>query len=254
MKLFPEIGLDPRKFFSLQRNYFRSVQNRRLFFETLAASRNLDPLLPQTWYKMRMKQALKGQGVSSLLRHYDGNVTTALVQLFPEISFDLSLFRTSVPQRNHLSTRESQVRELLLAFAKSRKFDPLVPDNWYGVTAETVAAFSGNPTLLTWYGGFVGSLMNIFPDIGLDESKFVTKRRNYWANEKNRRNFFLEIAAAHKFDPLTPHYWYNIKMGTLLGGKGSGSVLHFYQGDFKLALLHLFPDIGLDKTKFKFQV
>ncbi len=70
--------------------------------------------------------------------------------------------------------------------------------------------------------------MRLFPEIGLEEAKFPKVRREYtkqrkfiqqiyniegyWNDIKNCRNFFINIAQKHNFDPLVSSNWYNINM------------------------------------------
>ncbi len=39
----------------------------------------------------------------------------------------------------------------------------------------------------------------------------------YWTDIKNRRNFFIEFARKHKFDPLVADNWYNFNMNSFKG-------------------------------------
>lgn len=121
--------------------------------------------------------------------------------------------------------------------------------------------------------------MHVFPDIKFDPARFhyhkCTPPHNFSLNLRSldgnskdvnsRRNFFLEFASAKGFDPLNPSFWYSVTTDEILANKvrvpgykefiddivqRGEAVLLPYQGSFGKALLHLFPEIGLDGSKF----
>lgn len=57
--------------------------------------------------------------------------------------------------------------------AKSRNLDPLIPETWYKISRQEVEDILGGITILGHFrGGYVNTLLQIFPDIGLEEEKF----------------------------------------------------------------------------------
>lgn len=70
------------------------------------------------------------------------------------------------------------------------------------------------------------ALLDLFPNIGIDRSKFATQQgivkllcliiliiintKNYvaWMNSTNRRQFFIDYAKDHHFDAFNPDNWY----------------------------------------------
>ena len=95
--------------------------------------------------------------------------------------------------------------------------------------------------MLRFYEGkYVAALLDAFPDIGLDPSKFgkmhgmkrrimerkrkegETKGRlllnfsvRFWEDPRNRRMEFTKLAHSRGFDPLIPTFWYSITCGSL---------------------------------------
>jgi hypothetical protein len=75
MDLLPNIGIDPSKFnraksmreerrdycvnFLKTEGYWAMAKNRRQFFDNFAAKKNLDPLLPSTWYEVDLRHILR---------------------------------------------------------------------------------------------------------------------------------------------------------------------------------------------------
>lgn len=78
--------------------------------------------------------------------------------------------------------------------------------------------------VISYHKGSVGrALMDLFPDVAFSKSKFIFEcmiflilfKFNYYlpiqivASEEDRRNFFENYAATHKFNPLVPSNWYS---------------------------------------------
>lgn len=98
----------------------------------------------------------------------------------------------------------------------------------------------------------IRALMASFPDIGLEKQKFnenysmkiIFEYKNsffyyyyyysnllfvgkYWT-VANRRNFFINIAKYHKFDPLVPNNWYQFGFHDIHSIKVSSFFILFY--------------------------
>lgn len=74
------------------------------------------------------------------------------------------------------------------------------------------------------------ALIHLFPEVNFDKNKFtvhsilyssllfiihshvllINKIEQYWAEAKNRRQFFEDFAAKKGFDPLSASHWYHI--------------------------------------------
>lgn len=85
--------------------------------------------------------------------------------------------------------------------------------------------------------------MHVYPDIGLSYEKFNQMPRislsplcfsrllcniyycnleRYWANQRNRKTFFDEIAREQGFDPLVAENWHRISHDTVVAKKVGG--------------------------------
>ena len=106
------------------------------------------------------------------------------------------------------------------------------------------------------------------------ELNYIAEHSNdYWSEPKNRRAFFMNIAAIMKFDPLVPSNWYSISKSTIKSYKvvffssspsrlslppypflfhiqNVNSVLNFYNGNHVRALIQLFPEVRFSQTNF----
>jgi len=104
--------------------------------------------------------------------------------------------------------------------------------------------------VLSHYNGITRALIDLFPSIGLDESKFPHYPNRHWLEIGNRRNFFEKFAKDNHFDPLIPTNWYKVPKETIQATKGIVSVLSYYNNSFPRTVKELFTNIGLDETKF----
>ena len=126
-----------------------------------------------------------------------------------------------------------------------------------------------------------------FPDIGLDDNKFATIQRQlviyiftfhilvlsilpdgHWADMANRKAFFDNIAHTSKFDPLVAENWYSLSHDKMSDAEvfiaimlfaqvnnllqGYNVISRAYNDNLISALMHVYPDIGLDPSKFPF--
>lgn len=75
-------------------------------------------------------------------------------------------------------------------------------------------------------------------------------KQSSWQSIEARRNFFEEYARTNRFDPLQPENWYLRASSNIVETKGASGVLFYHNYSVQKALLDLFPNIGLNKTKF----
>lgn len=84
----------------------------------------------------------------SVLNYHNENFVEALVDLFPEVSFDLSRFRSKgllwlcnrmiILFAAKRWQNKSNQKKFFEGFAKERNFDPDIPENWYSVRAAEI--------------------------------------------------------------------------------------------------------------------
>jgi len=150
--------------------------------------------------------------------------------------------------RNYWHTKTNKVK-FFNNFAKSKGFDPLVAENWYRVARVEIKKTKKAAYIMEG-GSVVKTLMDVYPNIGLKERRFRKKSNRFWHSAENRRNVFIEYAGKHGFDPLVAENWYTIKKDDIGHEKGGIPVIHYHSDSVINALLDLFPDIGLQRTKF----
>eukprot|EP00026_Physarum_polycephalum_P001474 Phypoly_transcript_01476.p1 GENE.Phypoly_transcript_01476~~Phypoly_transcript_01476.p1 ORF type:complete len:889 (+),score=81.31 Phypoly_transcript_01476:156-2669(+) len=239
--LFPKIGFDPSKFNAKQ--YWSDAKNRRKFFESYARDYGFDSRDPEAWYKQTKKTILGRQDIQKILRHHNG-ITGALLDLFPDIGLVKS--RLFPPQA--LWSNINARRDFFLTYAAQNGFDPLVPSNWYEQPRERIMAVKGADRVMFYHGGEVTqALLDLFPTIGLEKSRFTFPK--LWKDAENRRRFFEEYAEANGFDPQDSHNWYSQPHTKIMAARGAYKVLLYHRNSISKALLDLFPNIGLEKSK-----
>jgi len=111
----------------------------------------------------------------------------------------------------------------------------------------------GKGLLSLFNDSLVRALKYTFPNIGLEDHKFLRAPRNCWAVRENRKKFFNSFAKDNLFDPNIPENWYSISKEDILKVKSGISVLQHYKGSLPEALLDIYPLLLFDKSKLKRQ-
>eukprot|EP00026_Physarum_polycephalum_P001044 Phypoly_transcript_01045.p1 GENE.Phypoly_transcript_01045~~Phypoly_transcript_01045.p1 ORF type:complete len:1215 (-),score=190.78 Phypoly_transcript_01045:36-3680(-) len=240
MSLFPELNLIRSNFSKNgEQPSWGKQKERRKFFDLFAMDQGFDPLVPDNWYNVSQVSLAQRTGYETVLKYHGGKLADCLMQLYPDIGLQ--------PAKFGMSPRKA----VLVHFAKLRGFDPFVADNWYSVASGDLNSFPKARAIVQHYKGYVAALMDLFPNIGLNPAKFKKAPQGYWEDEKNRRLMFCDIAHQQNFDPLLPNNWYSVTYSSLRNIKGANSILeHYYSGSLVKGLLQLFPDIGLEESKF----
>eukprot|EP00026_Physarum_polycephalum_P003660 Phypoly_transcript_03673.p1 GENE.Phypoly_transcript_03673~~Phypoly_transcript_03673.p1 ORF type:complete len:675 (+),score=95.36 Phypoly_transcript_03673:213-2237(+) len=246
ISLFPEIGLDERKFPVVPRGYWSLVRNRKNFFDEFAFRHNFNPLIPSNWYSLT-DQKIREFKSAGVLNWYGGSFTRALMHVYPDIGLERKKF-AHLPS-GHWSDRANR-KQFFDAFARENHFDPLVSENWYSVSRQAVLSKPGSSVLEYYDRSLVKALEDVYPDIGLRREMFAFLHRGYWTESKNRKRFFDELARDLNFDPLVPANWYSVTTHEIEQRKYGRTVLYYYGWSLSEALTHLYPNIGLQKHKF----
>jgi len=248
--VFPEIGLDEEKFkiSEFPHKYWLNANHRKKWFLDFARLRNFDSLVPSNWYTIVEKDILAANNGTKILQYYKGNFIEALLELFPNIGLRMSEFNEAPCS---YSAHNEADRKFFENFAREQNFDPLLPENWYSVPSSKILNSMGAKEILLHYKkSKIKALIDVFPEIGLQKTKFINVPRHHWNSDSNRKQFFIDFAHAQGFDPLVPTNWYSLKPNMVLESKSTSLVNTYYNGSFAEALIHLFPDLNLEKSKF----
>jgi len=135
-------------------------------------------------------------------------------------------------------------------FAQQNGFDPFVASNWYMPSLDKIMAVKGARSVIAYHGQSLSrALMDLFPDIGLEKTKFRAHKFT-WDSSESRRKFFEKYAFTSGFDPLHPDGWYAQSTSSFVAMKGALVILTYHKNSYERALLDLFPNIGLESSKF----
>jgi len=90
------------------------------------------------------------------------------------------------------------------------------------------------------------TLINLFPEIGLDSGKFW----NMWNDIEERRKCLEKYAKENDFDPLIPENWYLQSREKIRLFPGMRGIVGYHGESVIQTIIDLFPNIHLDKSKF----
>eukprot|EP00026_Physarum_polycephalum_P000419 Phypoly_transcript_00420.p1 GENE.Phypoly_transcript_00420~~Phypoly_transcript_00420.p1 ORF type:complete len:1013 (+),score=147.72 Phypoly_transcript_00420:21-3059(+) len=245
LSVYPNIGLEDGKFFRVSQNYWADIENRKKFFENFARRKGFNPRSVHHWHGIPPKSLLPEKGGPAIFAHYSGSISTALREIYPDMEIDESKFSGIITEnkwRNPLNRRK-----FMDEYAAKKGFDPLIPENWYTIKGDDVVEAQGG-TLYNLYNKSVTKLVtSVYPDIGLDESRFAVMRKGYWTDASVRR-FFDDFAKERGFDPLQATNWYSVNGRYVKKLKGGWSVVGKHPVSFALA--RAYPNIGIDPNLF----
>eukprot|EP00026_Physarum_polycephalum_P003956 Phypoly_transcript_03973.p1 GENE.Phypoly_transcript_03973~~Phypoly_transcript_03973.p1 ORF type:complete len:646 (+),score=59.16 Phypoly_transcript_03973:3-1940(+) len=239
--VFPELELDIGRF----QVRYDQVENRKKFFETYAREKNFDPYMAGNWYSQDLENVYHAKGASGVLSYHNQSVVKALLDLFPNIGLDKSRFRVKP-----LWWEPARRRNLFENYAKANHFDANVPENWYFYSKAKIRSFPRARLVLSYYRGSIPrALVDLFPDIGLDIKKFRPEFSSRMSTSE-RRKIFEIYARQNKFDPLVPANWYTQPRKKILSFQGMTRAIFHHERSYSKALMDLFPNIGLVKSRF----
>eukprot|EP00026_Physarum_polycephalum_P002904 Phypoly_transcript_02913.p1 GENE.Phypoly_transcript_02913~~Phypoly_transcript_02913.p1 ORF type:complete len:747 (+),score=87.92 Phypoly_transcript_02913:75-2315(+) len=159
---FPELKFDDTKFPKTPSYFLKEKANRRQVLENFASRSGFDPLIPKNWYSIHSNVLCADKAVLAVMRMYDKSLVRMLLDIFPSILWDPSLF-LSIP--NNYWFESSNRRKFFEKFAKQKRFDPLIASNWSDFRPRHIIA-KGGATVLQYYGGDVqAAVRHLFPDL-----------------------------------------------------------------------------------------
>eukprot|EP00026_Physarum_polycephalum_P002673 Phypoly_transcript_02681.p1 GENE.Phypoly_transcript_02681~~Phypoly_transcript_02681.p1 ORF type:complete len:850 (+),score=89.37 Phypoly_transcript_02681:125-2674(+) len=163
-ELYPSLDLAPINFHRMQSGYWNNA-TRRDFFDKFAQGHGFEPLIARNWYKYNATHITAVKGGVSALQSYGGSLIKAIIDLYPDITLDLTLFN-AVPARHW---RDAANRKAMLEqVAKQKGLDPLIPSTWYTINAKAIKKIGGGRHLLKETKGLQNALLEAFPNMKPD--------------------------------------------------------------------------------------
>eukprot|EP00026_Physarum_polycephalum_P001510 Phypoly_transcript_01512.p1 GENE.Phypoly_transcript_01512~~Phypoly_transcript_01512.p1 ORF type:complete len:1104 (+),score=195.39 Phypoly_transcript_01512:246-3314(+) len=237
------IGLDPEKLYSATK--LPKEERARKFFDEYAAKHNFDPLVPENWYKVSHTDLLK---YSSKAEEFTRNSSAqALIAAYPTIGLQANRFHFI--SRNFWADIKNS-KQFLDDFASAQGFDPLLPHNWYPISATQLLRTKGGYGMLEQFQNSLASaLQKVYPNIGINPSLFK-HGPNPSKIEKERmktklKTFFDSLANRIGFDPQDTQKWQAITANDVTSLKGGAGIVRKYRGNFLKAIADAYPNIGV---------
>eukprot|EP00026_Physarum_polycephalum_P003058 Phypoly_transcript_03067.p1 GENE.Phypoly_transcript_03067~~Phypoly_transcript_03067.p1 ORF type:complete len:822 (+),score=139.06 Phypoly_transcript_03067:68-2533(+) len=246
--VYPNIGLKLCRFKRKPGSFWNSLENQRAYLDDYAARNGFDPLIPKNWRDFSVKKLRDHDGYS-LISKWNNSPFQALRGVYPDVKFKASDFYT-VPKK-YWDNAENR-KKAFDQFAASRGFDPLVTENWYPIIAslsdeKSKSAMESLPIITLYGGSFQTALIDVYPNLSFVPIKFARLPRHYWKNRENLRNFMLNIAQKHNFDPLLPQVWLSRGYKCIMQEKHGHSVISHF-GSVARVIQTAFPEMGIENV------
>lgn len=165
LDLFPNTRLNISTLQNL--SSWRSVKNRRHFFENYAIKNEFDYLNADAWYSQSRTDILSVEGARKILLCHGGSVAQALLDLFPDVVFDPKTLHNLSPWNS-----KSNRRAFFEKYARDHGFDPLNPFNWYSQPTKRIISVPGGRSVMMHHSNSpTKALVDLFPEIQLDPDR-----------------------------------------------------------------------------------
>jgi len=138
----------------------------------------------------------------------------------------------------------TKMRNALESFAKSKNMDPLIPATWHTIKESISKSKHGKSIMQKVKGGYFKAVRHFFPSV-----RFANIKPD-WSSIEQRRLFFEKFANKAQINPQNAHDWYLLSISRILEEEDAREVLLYHKNSVTSALQDLFPDIGLDSSKF----
>jgi hypothetical protein len=198
------------------------------------------------WYTMTKSSFYKhAEDVTLLNKRYGDSMRLALEQIYPEHQWLVWQF-PQVPS-GYWNSVDNRKQFLSWAIAQLRpqalQGDALSTFHvWYSIsTNEYRKKFGGKMIDSEFSGCLPSAVMATFPEHNWLPWKFSTTPKGFWADRKNRKQFF-EWLSTEKLQISTMEAWYAVS-SAVVSDLGGGSLLSsFYSDSLAEALIDIFPE------------
>src|SRR5690606_33263791 len=149
------------------------------------------------------------------LNRYDGSLSRALQNVFPEYEWHPWRFRW-VPS-GYWNDMKHQ-RQFVDWMAK--ELNVTSQSQWYGMDQHSIVKKGGGSLLIGMYGSSLARLLQaIYPEMEWQPWRFKRVPSGYFNSQENQHRFFEHIA--NQLQIRCPEEWYNLKYKDfiLAGGK-----------------------------------
>lgn len=179
--IFPEHHWQPWRFTRIPEGWWNFMPHQREFFDWLRVPLGLKDM--DGWYNISYKEVRRQPGGYLLFTHYQDNVKSALLKIYPDHPWDIPRFDQSPqaywdslagpepPSDGPTRSPESQIRSYMEHIAN--ELDVHRADDWYRISRIQLRKV-GAAHVVKKYGGIVSLLKRVYPLHRWSEAKFVT--------------------------------------------------------------------------------
>ena len=213
-----------------ERNYFKSLENQRIFFDNLLVSLNLNSLedLKTLSYK-----TIVNNGGKSVLSLYP-SISSALQTIYPNVEWKCT-------ERGFYMKYPHQKR---LFFDKlAIKLNIKDPSEWNNVTYRTIQLEGGEKILKLYKGSVYKTIKALYPEHDWNMKMRPRVIARYWDDLSNQRTFLNEFEKKLKFKSLDD--WYSISHCQFRENNGE-VLLKKYKGNIVKLLQTNYPNYNWD--------
>jgi len=232
-----------------KKSRWKEIKKRRAFLDSLARSKNFNPLDAEKWYSISKKDIMQAGGIGFVQKYYNGSHIKAIIDLYPELLLKKRKF-INFSDRNWSS--HTNRRKFFDDFATSLNFNPNKAENWYSIKKKDILLEGGGSILNTYYNGsHIRALIDLYPELTLQKEKFVNYTDGDWSSPMKQRQFFDELALSKQFSPLDAEKWYSITQDDVVKAGGSG-IRNHYNKSLITALVELYPELVIQRNLFHY--
>lgn len=205
----------------------------------------------QHWYPVDSKRVHALDSRKLITKKFGGSVPRAIMDIFPEHEWLPWLFRR-MPNGlwGDLKIQRQYFDWLGIQLHIGKNLE-----QWYSVSTLDVTSRCGTQLLQRIYQhSLSAALKAIYPDHEWQEWRFTVAPRNYWKEEKTRREYFdflaKQLGVRDQEGNLHLDRWYKVTRSQVVKLGGSG-VLKRWDNSLAGALLAIYP--GHDWAPWKFE-
>lgn len=237
---YPEIQWEDWKFTRTPPHFWKDVENRRAFFNSLQQKLNLRS--KEDWYNINGVQEIKYHGGRSLIFQYKDSFPTAIMDTFPEYNWKPWKF-PQVPAGYWDDV--SNQRKFLEDFGELNKINTF--EQWYEVKSEDIRNHGGAVLLKLYKDCYMTAITSILKEYPWEMWKFKKTPQGFWLNLENQRKFLTSLETRLRMQSWED--WYQVSQQTFI--EHDGKPLLRIHGSLYPMLVAAFPERKWEMEKFK---
>lgn len=213
--IYPSFPWDPLRFGKVPRNFWASIENQRLFIESLGRKLGGKEGDREALYKLS-NQNLIENGASRLLTRYNSSIFQMLSSIYPEYSWDPLKF-SQVPKHYWLSMDNQKA--FMDALGKKLGFSLGNLEPWYKVTNQVMVDNGGSRILAIYKSSIPSLLEKVYPQYLWESWKFPRRNESVLKDPEAVADI-LALLESH-LSIKDPKAWYRVTDSQLRTFEGS---------------------------------